>query len=116
MTVTEPTTLSTSVCRLDQLVPERGVAALVDGRQVALFRVDDEGGARVFAIDHRDPFTGANVLARGIVGTTGHHLYVASPIHKQRFDLSTGACLDHPGTTLRTWRTAVVDGDVCIIR
>lgn len=116
MTVTEPTALGTSVCRLDQLVPERGVAALVDGRQVALFRVDDESGPHVFAIDHRDPFTGANVLARGIVGSADHHLYVASPIHKQRFDLSTGECLDHAGTTVRTWVTAVVDGDVRIIR
>lgn len=95
MSAAQTIPLTTAVCRLDQLAPERGVAALVEGRQVALFRIEGPRGVTVHAIDHRDPFTGANVLARGIVGTVGDRWYVASPLHKQRFDLVTGECLDH---------------------
>lgn len=103
-----------AVCRLDDLTPERGVAALVHGRQVALFRVDDADGVRVFAIDHHDPCSGANVLARGIVGSTGGRWYVASPLHKQRFDLETGRCLDEDRSEVGTWSVAVRDGVVYV--
>lgn len=103
----------TPVCRLDDLVPERGAPALVETtsgtHQVALFRLP---GDDVRAVDHRDPFTGANVIARGLVGSRGDVPTVASPLHKQVFDLTTGAALDHPGVTLGTWRTRVVDGVV----
>jgi nitrite reductase (NADH) small subunit len=81
----------TAVCRYDDLLPERGVAALVGETQIALFRAYD--GA-LFAIGNQDPFTGAWVLSRGIVGTRAEHPTVASPLHKQVFDLRTGECLD----------------------
>ncbi|WP_406149232.1 nitrite reductase small subunit NirD [Streptomyces sp. NBC_01012] len=81
-----------TVCDRDLLTPGRGVAALLpDGRQVALF-VDRAG--RAYAIDNRDPFTGAYVLSRGLTGSAGGRPFVASPLLKQRFDLATGACLD----------------------
>ncbi|ROQ69062.1 nitrite reductase (NADH) small subunit [Streptomyces sp. 840.1] len=81
-----------AVCDRSLLTPGRGVAALLpDGRQVALF-VDRSG--RTYAIDNRDPFTGAYVLSRGLVGSDGGQPFVASPLLKQRFDLATGACLD----------------------
>lgn len=66
-------------------------ALLPDGRQVALFT--DRAG-RVDAIDNRDPFTGAYVLSRGLVGSAHGRPFVASPLLKQRFDLATGVCLD----------------------
>ena len=81
-----------TVCALSRLTPGRGVAALLpDGGQVALF-VDRAGSA--YAIDNRDPFTGAYVLSRGLVGSVAGRPFVASPLLKQRFDLATGACLD----------------------
>jgi nitrite reductase (NADH) small subunit len=86
-----------ALCRYADLEPERGVAALVGGVQVALFRLAD--GA-LHAVDHRDPFSGANVIARGIVGTRGDVPTVASPMFKQVFDLRTGACLDDPAVAL----------------
>lgn len=79
-----------AVCALDRLDVERGVAALVHGHQVALFRLAD---GSVHAIDHRDPATGANVLGRGLLGTLGDEWYVASPLHKHRYALRTGRCL-----------------------
>jgi nitrite reductase (NADH) small subunit len=108
----------TRVCRVDALVPERGVAALVGDEQVAVFRLADRGtdaaSARILAVGHRDPFTGANVLARGIVGSRGDVPTVASPLHKQVFDLSTGACLDDPTVTLPTFPVRLEDGWVLV--
>ncbi len=108
----------TDVCALDALVPERGAAALVDGRQVALFRLADD---TVLAVQNHDPFCGANVLSRGIVGTVGDAPTVTSPMHKQVWDLRTGACLDTGGKApvdgsvdLATWAVEVRDGRVLV--
>lgn len=82
------------VCEVADLTPGRGVAALLpDGRQVAVFL--DRAG-RTYAVGNRDPFTGAYVLSRGLLGSTGNagRPYVASPLLKQRFDLLDGRCLD----------------------
>ncbi|MFF4878107.1 MULTISPECIES: nitrite reductase small subunit NirD [unclassified Micromonospora] len=84
------------VCPLDRLEPDRGVAALVDGVQVALFRTADG----LFAIDNRDPVSGAYVLSRGIVGSRRGVPTIASPLHKQVYDLRTGHCLDLPGVAV----------------
>ncbi|MGL5859218.1 MAG: nitrite reductase small subunit NirD [Angustibacter sp.] len=97
------------VCPLDDLEPERGVAALVGGVQVAVFRLHD---GTVAAVDHRDPWSGANVMARGLVGTRGEAPTVASPMHKQVFDLHTGACLDDDAVSLRVHRARVHEGVV----
>src|SRR5919199_6862674 len=75
------------VCRLEDILPNGGVCALVHGEQVAVFRIDD---GRVFALSNRDPFSGANVLSRGIVGDLKGELVVASPVYKQHFSLLTG--------------------------
>ncbi|MCA2219949.1 nitrite reductase small subunit NirD [Nonomuraea sp. NPDC052129] len=81
------------VCGYQGLLPERGVCALVDGRQVAVFRTFD---GTVHAIGNLDPFSGAQVLSRGIVGTRQGEPTVASPLHKQVFSLVSGVCLDEP--------------------
>ena len=62
------------ICRLDDIVPNTGVCALVGGEQVALFRLDDDS---VYAVGNHDPFSGANVLSRGIVGDIRGELVVA---------------------------------------
>ncbi|GAA0608168.1 nitrite reductase small subunit NirD [Kribbella sandramycini] len=100
---------STVVCRYDVLLPERGVAALAGGVQIALFRTHD--GA-VYAIGNQDPFSGANVMSRGIVGDRGDVPTVASPMFKQVFDLRTGVCLDDPAVALPVYPVEVVDGMV----
>ncbi|MFF2402663.1 nitrite reductase small subunit NirD [Streptomyces goshikiensis] len=95
-----------TVCELSALTPGRGVAALLpDGSQAAVF-VDRTG--RPYAIANQDPFTGAQVLSRGLVGTVAGRAFVASPLLKQRFDLESGRCLDHDEVAVRTYpvRTA----------
>ncbi|WP_171990671.1 nitrite reductase small subunit NirD [Streptomyces sp. JHA26] len=90
-----------TACDLDALLPGRGVAALLpDGGQAALFR-DRTGG--LYAIDNRDPFTGAAVLSRGLTGSHRGRPFVASPLLKQRFDLATGVCLDDETVRVTTY-------------
>jgi NAD(P)H-dependent nitrite reductase small subunit len=99
---------------LEDLPRERGAAALVDGVQVALFRTFDD---RVYAVQQHDPYSGANVISRGIVGTRGDAPTVASPMYKQVFDLRTGVCLDPVGKEplrLLTWAVEVRDGVVVV--
>ena len=100
----------TPVCTLASLVPDRGAAALVGGHQVALFRLRETD--EVLAVDHHDPFSGANVIARGIVGSRGDLVTVASPVYKQVFDLRTGTCLDDESASLGVWETRIVKGVV----
>jgi nitrite reductase (NADH) small subunit len=96
-----------TICPYSRLTAERGVAALVDETQVAVFRTFD--GA-VFAISNIDPFTGSAVLSRGIVGNRGESPTVASPLHKQVFDLESGQCLDDPAITVPVFAVRVRDG------
>ena len=96
-----------AVCPLAAIVPDTGVVALIGGRQIALFRLRDD---RVFAIGNRDPFTGAQVLSRGLVGDRGGVVKVASPLHKQSFALETGECLDDPARRVPCYPARVREG------
>lgn len=97
------------VCGYDDLPIERGVRILLGDEHVAVFRAYD--GA-VHAIDAIDPFSGASVLARGIVGSRDGDTFVASPMYKQRFDLQTGRCLDDPSVQVRVYAVDTCGGRV----
>jgi nitrite reductase (NADH) small subunit len=97
------------VCAVEDLEPAWGEAALVAGRQVALFRT---GPSEVFAVAHEDPATGAHVMARGILGSKGARPTIASPLHKEVYDLETGECFTTPGLRLAAFSTRVIDGFV----
>ncbi|TLY61624.1 MAG: nitrite reductase small subunit NirD, partial [Gammaproteobacteria bacterium] len=98
------------VCALEDIIPESGVAALVQGQQVAIFRVRDA----VHAIGNFDPASGANVLARGIVGDVGGELVVASPIYKQHFSLVSGRCLEEPEQSVPAYLARISEGQVWV--
>ncbi|MET9556716.1 nitrite reductase small subunit NirD [Streptomyces sp. NPDC006645] len=94
-----------TVCDRSALIPGRGVAALLpDGRQAALFM--DRAG-RTYAIDNRDPYSGAQVLSRGLTGTQDGRAFVASPLLKQRFDLETGRCLDDESVAVAVYASRI---------
>jgi nitrite reductase (NADH) small subunit len=103
----------TAVCGLEQIVPDTGVCALVNGEQIAVFHLG-AGERRVFAIDNVDPNSGAAVLSRGLVGSLGEKLVVASPIYKQHFDLATGECLEAPEYSVSAYPVRIEDGKVWI--
>jgi nitrite reductase (NADH) small subunit len=99
------------VCAYERLLPERGIAALFGSLQVALFRVHD---GTVYAIGNVDPFSGAAVLSRGIVGDRGGVPTVASPIYKQAFSLVDGRCLDDASVAVPAYPVRVENGSVQI--
>ena len=101
----------TAVCRLADIVPNTGVCALVNGRQVAIFRLDDD---RVFALGNRDPYSRANVLSRGIVGDLKGELVVASPVYKQHFSLVTGRCIEDETVSVPVYGARIQGGDVMV--
>lgn len=88
------------VCSYDVIYPDTGVCALVDGRQVAVFRLAE---GTLYAISNLDPWSGAHVLSRGIVGDRGGKPKVASPIYKQTFDLRTGQSYDDASVRLAVY-------------
>jgi nitrite reductase (NADH) small subunit len=105
------TLTAVAVCSYEALLPERGVAALIGQRQIALFRTHD---GTVYALDNHDPVSGANVMARGIVGNRGDVPTVASPMFKQVYDLRTGQSLDDPDVVIPAHAVQVVDGQILV--
>ncbi|WP_339674991.1 nitrite reductase small subunit NirD [uncultured Zhongshania sp.] len=101
----------TTVCSLDDIIPNTGVAALIDETQVAIFRVNDS----VYALANKDPFSNANVLSRGIVCSVQGTLAVASPIYKQHFSLAAGKCLEDDDVSIACYE-ARTEGDSVQIR
>ncbi|WP_343600337.1 nitrite reductase small subunit NirD [Mycobacterium sp.] len=104
----------TPACRYDYLIPGRGVGVLLDdGSQAALFRLDD---GSLHAIGNIDPFSGAAVLSRGLVGDRGGRAVVQSPIAKQAFAFDDGRCLDDPEVAVPVCSIRLVDGIVQVGR
>ncbi|MET3233804.1 UNVERIFIED_ORG: nitrite reductase (NADH) small subunit [Burkholderia sp. 1263] len=108
----------TPICTLDDIVPNTGVCALVNGEQVAVFHVnrheEDAEDTAVYAIENFDPGSQAAVLSRGLIGSLGERLVVASPIYKHHFDLRTGECLESPEYSVSAFATRVEDGQVWV--
>ncbi len=116
MTMTIPERDWVPVCRVDDLTPDRGVAVLVRERAVALFQLAATATepAAIHAVGHHDPATGAAVIARGLVGSHETRTYVASPLHKERYDLTSGECLDRPDLALTVWPVRI-EGDSVLV-
>ena len=105
----------TRACRVVDIEVEGGVAALVDGEPIAIFRTY---GGNVHAMSNVDPFSRASVMARGILGTRrvdGCEVwFVASPMHKQAFCLRTGQCLDDAAVRIPVHDVRIIGDDVLV--
>jgi NAD(P)H-dependent nitrite reductase small subunit len=101
----------TPVCRLDEIVPDTGVCALVGDEQVAIFRLGDDS---LHALGNFDPCSDANVLSRGIVGDVRGERVVASPIYKQHFAFATGRCLEEPECSVPVYAVRLDGETVCV--
>ncbi|CAN5145040.1 nitrite reductase small subunit NirD [soil metagenome] len=115
MTLLKDVSVWTVACAYDFLIPGRGVGVLLDdGSQAALFRLDD---GSVHAVGNIDPFSGAAVMSRGIVGDRAGRACVQSPIKKQAFAFDDGTCLDNPEMSVPVYTTRIDDdGNVHIAR
>lgn len=105
------------VCALDDIPFDAGVAALLDEgtpqqRQIALFRIGDTED--VFAVGNFDPFSGANVLGRGILCHIQGEPAVASPVLKQHFSLRDGRCFENPEVCIPVFAVRLCEGRVLV--
>ena len=98
------------VCELDDILPDAGVAALLDGKQIAIFR----SGDTVHALSNFDPHSNANVLSRGLVGDVQTEPVVASPVYKHHFSLITGRCIEDADMSVPVYPVRVSDGRVWV--
>ncbi|GGK57946.1 nitrite reductase small subunit NirD [Amphritea balenae] len=103
----------TTVCKQTDLVLDSGICALVNEIQVALFCLPSQDA--VFAIANTDPFSQANVLSRGLVGSLGEDLVVASPVYKQHFCLRSGRCFEDESQSISSWPARIENGNVEIL-
>ena len=101
----------TRICHLDDIVPNTGVCALVDGIQIAVFRLGDDS---VYALGNHDPFSRANVISRGIVGDLKGEVVVASPVYKQHFSLKTGICVEDASVRIPVYEAHIECGRVSV--
>tara|TARA_R110001583_G_scaffold11285_1_gene51316 strand:- start:39140 stop:39490 length:351 start_codon:yes stop_codon:yes gene_type:complete len=110
METTTMNTAWTNICPVNDLTPNAGICALFNEQQVAIFLCKESNN--VFAIANFDPFGQANVLSRGIIGSTEDITYVASPLYKQRFNLLTGECLDSSEHSIKTFAVRIDNNEV----
>lgn len=97
------------ICNVNDILPNMGRNALFEGKQVAIFKVKGQE-EQLFAVENYCPFSDANVISRGLVGSLGDKIVVASPLYKQHFCLETGACLEDENVALKTFPVRV-EGD-----
>ena len=99
-----------TICALDEIWPDSGVAALIGMDQIAVFRLGET--EEVYALGNSDPFSAANVLARGITGDLGGEPVVASPVYKQHFRLRDGVCVEDAAISVPIYPVRVYNGAV----
>ncbi len=101
-----------TVCDEADLIPGTGVCALVGQEQVAIFKMRKDNA--IYAISNYDPIGKANVLSRGITGSIGDDIVVASPLYKQHFSLTSGACLEDAERGVKTYSVKIEQGKVLL--
>lgn len=116
MTASHTTVEEKVLCPASRLAPERAVAAKApDGAQVAIVRT---AAGKLYAVGHHDPFSNANVMARGIVGTVTldgeARDVIQSPMYKEAFDLETGRCTSNADVCLGTWDVVEREGMIVL--
>lgn len=100
------------VCFEDDLINDTGICAKVNSQQIAIFK--SSRLKQLFAISNYDPIGEANVLSRGIIGSLGEQVVVASPLYKEHYDLRTGTCVEKPEYSVKVFPVTVENGVVQI--
>lgn len=107
-----------TICNINDIAKNTGVCADFNGKQVAIFHIktvstneNTSGKSEVKAITNLDPFAKANVLSRGLITEKNQQYFVASPLLKQEFCLSTGQCQQDDSVVIATYQSRI-DGDL----
>lgn len=98
----------TTVCDAQHVLPDAPFACEVDGRMIAIYRVDE----RYYATENVCPHAYALLSDGWLEGTE-----IECPLHGARFDIQSGAVLEGPAECgLKTYAVRVEAGEVqCII-
>ncbi len=90
-----------------------GIAARIGQQQIALFHLP-ASEQRVYALDNREPGSGANVLSRGLLGDVAGEPVVISPLYKKRFRLCDGISPDDAQLCVRSWPVKIEQGQIWV--
>lgn len=110
--INHPIDLWQEVCNIDQITPATGVCALVNGKQIALFRPHHD--QQIFALSNIDPFAQVSVLSRGLIAEHDNELWIVSPLKKQHFRLSDGFCLEDDAFSIPSYQVKVDAGIISV--
>ncbi|GAA0484045.1 nitrite reductase small subunit NirD [Tatumella sp. JGM100] len=102
-----------TVGQLSDIPVNTGIAARLGDQQIALFRLGDDQPV-VYALDNQEPGSGANVLARGLVGDEDGTALVISPLYKKRLRLTDGVSPDDSSVSVRCWPVRLENGAICV--
>lgn len=103
----------TPVCALNDIAPNTGVCALVNNKQVAIFRIADND--ELYAIGNYDPAGKANVLSRGMLAHLGGKWTIASPLYKHHFCLEDGVCQEDESLRVPTYKVRLQQGHIEVV-
>lgn len=102
-----------TICDLDDIPPNTGVCAELNGQQVAVFHIKNRHlSSQIKAVDNFDPFGKANVLSRGLITEIDNKYFIASPLLKQQFCLDTGQHDQDESIVLATYQARIEQNTV----
>lgn len=90
----------TAIGRYADLAPGRGVAAQVEGAQIAVFRTC---AGELYAVGNQDPVSGAFVICDAQTGARAGSPVITPPECGHVYDLRSGACLGDAAIALPTY-------------
>lgn len=99
-----------TVCSVNDLIKNSGVAVLVNEQQIALFYID----GKVYAVGNYDPKGEAHVISRGMTASMGNRLVVASPLYKDHYDLITGQCVEDETVSIPVYESKIEQDQVLL--
>lgn len=97
------------ICKIDDILPETGVCALLGDEQVAIFRPYHSDG--VCDQQHRSVLRVQRAVTRADCGTP-RRAVGRQPAEKQRFRLSDGLCMEDEQFSVKHYEARVKDGAV----
>lgn len=99
-----------AICKVSDIAPNTGVCALVEGKQVAVFK--QAATNKLFAVGNYDPAGQADVLSRGMLAELGGQVTIASPLYKHHFCLSSGVCLEDNELSIPVYGVRVTEDKI----
>ncbi|WP_394392441.1 nitrite reductase small subunit NirD [Shewanella woodyi] len=97
------------ICDESALPRFGGIAAWCENRAVAIFNLGDQG---LYAISNTDPATGVSLLSRGLICELEGDIWVASPLHKQHYSLTSGECIEDESLRVQLYPISCKGGRV----